>query len=51
MPADLCLAYVRGQSWIDGVVVGMETEDQLEAICGFRCARRFASKPAPKSRR
>ncbi len=29
--ADLCLAYVRGQSWIDGVVVGMETEDQLEA--------------------
>jgi aryl-alcohol dehydrogenase-like predicted oxidoreductase len=28
--ADLCLAYVRGQDWIDGVVVGMETEDQLE---------------------
>ncbi len=28
--ADLCLAYARGQSWIDGVVVGMETEDQLE---------------------
>lgn len=27
--ADLCLAYVRGQDWIDGVVVGMETEDQL----------------------
>ncbi len=29
-PADLCLAYVRGQQWVDGVVVGMETEDQLE---------------------
>jgi spore coat polysaccharide biosynthesis protein SpsF len=28
--ADLCLAYARGQSWIDGVVVGMETEQQLE---------------------
>jgi aryl-alcohol dehydrogenase-like predicted oxidoreductase len=28
--ADLCLAYVRGQDWIDGVVVGMETEDQLD---------------------
>lgn len=27
--ADLCLAYVRGQDWIDGVVVGMETEEQL----------------------
>ena len=29
--ADLCLAYVRGQKWIDGVVVGLETEDQLDA--------------------
>ncbi|HEX4292754.1 MAG TPA: aldo/keto reductase [Rhizomicrobium sp.] len=29
-PADLCLAYVRGQSWIDGVVVGLESEDQLD---------------------
>jgi spore coat polysaccharide biosynthesis protein SpsF len=28
--ADLCLAYARGQSWIDGVVVGMETERQLD---------------------
>jgi aryl-alcohol dehydrogenase-like predicted oxidoreductase len=28
--ADLCLAYARGQSWVDGVVVGMETEEQLE---------------------
>jgi aryl-alcohol dehydrogenase-like predicted oxidoreductase len=29
--ADLCLAFARGQNWIDGVVVGMETEDELEA--------------------
>lgn len=29
--ADLCLAYVRGQSWVDGVIVGMENEDQLDA--------------------
>jgi spore coat polysaccharide biosynthesis protein SpsF len=28
--ADLCLAYARGQSWVDGVIVGMETEEQLE---------------------
>jgi aryl-alcohol dehydrogenase-like predicted oxidoreductase len=28
--ADLCLAFVRGQTWIDGVVVEMETEEQLE---------------------
>ena len=28
--ADLCLAYVRAQDWIDGVVIGMETEEQLE---------------------
>jgi spore coat polysaccharide biosynthesis protein SpsF len=29
--ADLCLAYARAQEWIDGVVVGMETEAQLES--------------------
>jgi aryl-alcohol dehydrogenase-like predicted oxidoreductase len=29
--ADLCLAYVRSQDWIDGVVIGMETEEQFEA--------------------
>lgn len=29
-PADLCFAFARGQSWIDGVVVGQETLDQLE---------------------
>lgn len=28
--ADLCLAYVRGQDFVDGVVVGLETEEQLE---------------------
>ena len=27
--ADLCLAYVRAQTWIDGVVVGMENVRQL----------------------
>lgn len=26
---DLCLAFVRSQSWVDGVVVGMEGRDQL----------------------
>jgi spore coat polysaccharide biosynthesis protein SpsF len=30
-PVDLCLAFVRAQSWIDGVVVGMETVEQLGA--------------------
>lgn len=29
--ADLCLAYAQGQDWIDGVVIGMETEEQLGA--------------------
>ena len=29
--ADLCLAYVRGQDFIDGAVVGIETEQQLDA--------------------
>lgn len=28
--ADLALAYARGQSWIDGVVIGQETEYQLD---------------------
>ena len=28
--ADLCLAYARGQDFIDGVVVGLETEAQLD---------------------
>jgi spore coat polysaccharide biosynthesis protein SpsF len=38
--ADLCLAYVRGQDWIDGVVIGMETEDQLDRNMAL-----FASRP------
>lgn len=29
-PADLCMAYARGQDFIDGVVIGLETEEQLE---------------------
>ncbi len=29
--ADLCLAYARGQSFIDGVVIGLETMEQLDA--------------------
>jgi len=33
--ADLCLAYARGQDWVDGVVVGMETEEQLDANLGL----------------
>jgi aryl-alcohol dehydrogenase-like predicted oxidoreductase len=37
--ADLCLAYVRGQHWIDGVVVGMETEEQLEANLALAARR------------
>jgi aryl-alcohol dehydrogenase-like predicted oxidoreductase len=28
--ADLCLAYARGQSFIDGVVIGLETMEQLD---------------------
>ncbi|MGA9797231.1 MAG: aldo/keto reductase [Rhizomicrobium sp.] len=36
--ADLCLAYARGQEWIDGIVVGMETQAQLD--CNLRlCVR------------
>jgi len=29
-PADLCLAYAGGHAFIDGVVVGLETAEQLE---------------------
>jgi aryl-alcohol dehydrogenase-like predicted oxidoreductase len=29
--ADLCLAYVRAQDWIDGIVIGIETIAQLAA--------------------
>ena len=27
--ADLCIAYVRGKPWIDSLVIGMETVEQL----------------------
>lgn len=27
---ELCIRYIRSQSWIDGVVIGMETRQQLE---------------------
>lgn len=27
---DLCLAYVRGLPWVNSLVLGMETEDQLQ---------------------
>jgi aryl-alcohol dehydrogenase-like predicted oxidoreductase len=37
--ANLCLAYVRGQDWIDGVVIGMETEDQLDRNMALYAAR------------
>lgn len=30
-PADLCLAYVRAMACVDGVVLGMESRDQLAA--------------------
>jgi aryl-alcohol dehydrogenase-like predicted oxidoreductase len=52
--ADLCLAYVRGQNWIGGVVVGMENEDQLETnlhlmtrppLSAQDCARLEGSRP------
>ncbi len=29
--ADLCLAYVRSLDWIDAIVIGMESNEQLEA--------------------
>ncbi len=34
---DLCLAYVKAQDWINGIVVGAETEDQLQNnVTSFR---------------
>ena len=45
--ADLCLAYARGQGWIDGVVIGMETEDAArDQSASLRCGRRCRAKPA-----
>jgi len=38
--ADLCVAYVRAQPWIGGIVIGMETPSQLADNLAF-----FASDP------
>jgi aryl-alcohol dehydrogenase-like predicted oxidoreductase len=52
--ADLCIAYARGQDWIDGLVVGLETCDQLDdnlrlfvkpPLAHEDCARVAASLP------
>jgi aryl-alcohol dehydrogenase-like predicted oxidoreductase len=43
--ADLCLAYVRGQDWIDGVVVGMETVRRRPSLAPQDCAALEASRP------
>lgn len=32
---DLCLAFVKSQDWINGIVVGAETEDQLQSNVTF----------------
>ena len=49
--ADLCLAYARGQDWIDGAVIGMETEAQLDANCACPSNHRSRLKIALGSRR
>jgi aryl-alcohol dehydrogenase-like predicted oxidoreductase/spore coat polysaccharide biosynthesis protein SpsF (cytidylyltransferase family) len=43
-PVDLCLAYVRSQDWIDGIVVGMEAMEQL--IANVRCFNSSLLDPA-----
>jgi len=36
--ADLCLAYVRAFSWIDGIVLGVDSKKQLQEISDlFKC--------------
>lgn len=35
--ADFCLSYVRSLDWVDGVVVGMETSDQLRENIRIFC--------------
>ena len=45
--ADLCLAYARGQDWIDGVVVGLETEEQLEKNLGLFVKRPLTARGMP----
>jgi len=41
-PADLCVAYVRAQPWIDGVIIGMETPNQLTENLSLFDARPLA---------
>lgn len=41
-PADLCVAYVRAQPWIDGVILGMETPTQLTENLSLFNARPLA---------
>lgn len=33
--ADLCLAFVRAKSWIHGVVIGVETQNQIDQLVSF----------------
>ncbi len=33
--ADLCIAYVRGMSWVNGIVVGVENIEQLNSTFGL----------------
>lgn len=40
---NLCLAYARSQEWIDGVVVGMETNSQLRENIRFFSERELTS--------
>ena len=40
---NLCLAYVRSQEWIDGVVVGMESDSQLRENIRFFNERELTS--------
>ena len=52
--ADLCIAFVRSQDWIDGVVIGMEHSDQLRnnlelfsrpPLSGDECERIYSAVP------
>jgi spore coat polysaccharide biosynthesis protein SpsF len=40
--ADLCLAFARGQGWIDGIVIGMDTEAELDASLRLSARRPLA---------
>ncbi len=37
--ADLCMAYVLGHSWVDSIVLGMETTEQLRCNLALACQR------------